>query len=276
LLIVGFSLGGCAGKKPAVYTTKDLNEQLVLATLWVQQAAEYRALCYQAYNTAKLMLDKDLKENRTKQKRAVIVDGDESSIEANLYEAYLIGNNLEYPQDWFNWVASAEAKPLPGAVEFFNYAASKGVETFYVTNRKVALEDQGTFENMKKFGFPYVDAKHLSYRRKGESDNKEGRRLEVAKDYHIVLLIGDNLDDFTDAFFEKSIADRFGATDKLKAEFGSRFIVTPNPMYGTWEKALLNYKRNLPPEEKDRMRKALLRKWERKDAAKNIGNAVPN
>jgi 5'-nucleotidase (lipoprotein e(P4) family) len=267
---------GCAGKKPA-YTKKDLNEQLVMATLWVQQSAEYRALCYQAFNAAKAMLDKDLQENPTKKKRAVIVDGDESSIEAHLYEAYLIGRDLEYPEDWFNWVGSAEAGPLPGAVEFFNYAASKGVETFYVTNRKQFLEDRGTFENLKKLGFPDVDEKHLSYRRKGENDNKEGRRLEIAKDYHVVLLVGDNLDDFTDAFWEKSIEDRFAAADRLKKEFGSRFIVTPNPMYGTWEKAILNYKKNLSPQEKDRMRKGVLKQWERKVPPwANWGDAKPN
>ena len=29
------------------YSTIDLNEQLVMATLWMQTSAEYRAICYQ-------------------------------------------------------------------------------------------------------------------------------------------------------------------------------------------------------------------------------------
>ena len=37
-------------KGPEQYTTLDLNEQLVMATLWMQTSAEYRALCHQSFN----------------------------------------------------------------------------------------------------------------------------------------------------------------------------------------------------------------------------------
>src|SRR5208283_4552721 len=57
------------------YTLADLNEQLVLATLWVQTSSEYRALCYQAYNLAKMLVDQDLAQVKTDKKRIIIVDG---------------------------------------------------------------------------------------------------------------------------------------------------------------------------------------------------------
>jgi 5'-nucleotidase (lipoprotein e(P4) family) len=58
-----------------------------------------------------------------------------------------------------------------------------------------------------------------------------------------VMLLGDNLDDFSDVFEHKSIADRFAETDRLRNEFGRRFIVLPNAMYGTWESAIYEYQR---------------------------------
>jgi len=45
LSILAFS-GSVFAKGPN-YTTKDLNEQLVMATVWIQTSAEFRALCYQ-------------------------------------------------------------------------------------------------------------------------------------------------------------------------------------------------------------------------------------
>ncbi|MBV9209315.1 MAG: 5'-nucleotidase, lipoprotein e(P4) family, partial [Acidobacteria bacterium] len=40
----------------------------------------------------------------------------------------------------------------------------------------------------------------------------------------------------------KSTAERNAAVDQMREEFGSRFIVIPNPMYGDWESAIYDYK----------------------------------
>ena len=44
-------------KETQAYTTQDLNEQLVMATLWMQTSAEFRTLCYQAFNLARMNLE---------------------------------------------------------------------------------------------------------------------------------------------------------------------------------------------------------------------------
>ena len=44
-------------KETQAYMTQDLNEQLVMATLWMQASAEFRALCYQGFNLAWMNLD---------------------------------------------------------------------------------------------------------------------------------------------------------------------------------------------------------------------------
>ena len=51
------------------------------------------------------------------------------------------------------------------------------------------------------------------------------------------MLFGDNLVDFAE-FSTKSEADRDKMFEQLKAEFGDKFIIFPNPMYGSWESAV--------------------------------------
>ena len=251
---------GAPSGKP--YSLRDLNEQLVMATLWVQTSAEYRALCLQAYNAAKTMLDQDLSEVKTDKKRIIIVDGDETTIQTNAYQAYLSNHDLEYPSRWRDWVAAAGGAAVPGAVEFLNYAAARGVETYYVTNRKIGPEHQGTLDNLKKLGYPFVDSEHVSYRPQGADDDKQPRQLALEDKHHVVLYVGDNLDDYPANFFKKPIAERYRIAESLREEWGRRYIVLPNPMYGAWDNAIKDYQPGLPAEKQNRLRKSLLRQWQ--------------
>jgi 5'-nucleotidase (lipoprotein e(P4) family) len=74
-----------------------------------------------------------------------------------------------------------------------------------------------------------------------------------------VLLVGDNLNDFNDDFTGKSIADRKAQVDREQAEFGTQYIVIPNPMYGDWEGAVYGNASNLSETEKYERRRAALR-----------------
>ena len=53
---------------------------------------------------------------------------------------------------------------------------------------------------------------------------------------------GDNLVDFAD-FSKTSEADRDKKLDELQKEFGEKFIIFPNPMYGSWETAVYQGKK---------------------------------
>lgn len=242
------------------YTTKDLNEQLVMATVWMQASAEFRALCYQSFNLAKMNLDMFLAFYDGDKPVAIIVDADETVIDNSAYEAFLIGNDFGYSsKTWTTWMAAAEATAMPGAVEFFNYAKEKGVETFYVTNRKM-VGYEGTEKNLSALGFPFVDKKHLLLRT--DSSDKQARRDLVAQDYEIAFLMGDNLNDFLSVFAKKSVDDRFAETDKVKDKWGKKFIVLPNPSYGDWEGSVYGGNWGASPAEKDKMRKDHLRRWD--------------
>lgn len=264
LIVAGFiAVGGAIqAKGPASesYTTQDLNEQLVMAALWMQTSAEFRAMCYQTFNLARMNLDAFLKSYSGSKPVAVIVDADETVIDNSAYEAFLIGNNFGYSsKTWVPWMAAAEATAMPGALEFLNYAKGKNVDIFYVTNRKIVGYD-GTEKNLKALGFPFVDKKHLLLRT--DTSDKQPRRDIVAKDYEIAFLMGDNLNDFLSVFRKKSIAGRFAETDKIKDMWGKKFIVLPNPTYGEWEGAIYKGNWGASAAEKDQMRKDHLRRWD--------------
>jgi len=235
-----------------------LRKSLIMATLWQATSAEYNALAYQAYNIARLRLDEDMKIKREK-KRAIVVDADETVIDNSAFQARVIVEGIEYSSDFDNWVSSAEAEAVPGALEFLNYAYKKGCDIYYISNRSVR-HLEGTKNNLEKLGFPQALESHILL--KSDTSNKGIRRDLVAKDHYIVMLIGDNLIDFKDVFRKKDIQQRYNSVEQFKDEFGKKFIVLPNPMYGEWEKTLYGGTRNIPQIEKEK------KMWEYLEKAK--------
>lgn len=224
-------------------------EYQVAAILFQQKAAEYRALSYQGFNLARWQLDADLDKKNVKKlpkaerkrPRAIVVDIDETVLDNSPAQAYSVKNHLPFNlQDWYKWGDMRKAKALPGSVDFLNYAVSKGVKVFYISNRD-EVQKQVTIDNLKNVGLADISAENVMLRTSGSG--KEPRRKTVSDKYRIVLLMGDNLDDFSDVFERKSAADRFAEADKIKELWGKRFIVLPNAMYGTWENAIYEYGR---------------------------------
>jgi 5'-nucleotidase (lipoprotein e(P4) family) len=235
------------------------NEHTVQAVLWVQRSGEYRALCHQAFNLARRVLDEELKANPAPKKRAVVVDVDETVLDNSPYQARLIKTRQGYATaTWRQWVDLARAEALAGAVDFLKHAASRGVEVFYISNRR-AEEHAGTLANLRAKGFPNADDAHLLLRT--AEGSKAKRRAAVSATHEIVMLMGDNLNDFTEVFDGKDAAARVAEVDRLAQEFGRRFIVLPNPLYGDFEDSIYRYNRGLPEAEKDALRKGALRDY---------------
>jgi 5'-nucleotidase (lipoprotein e(P4) family) len=237
-----------SGAQQAVQPIPNFDYQIG-AILYQQKAAEYRALTYQAFNLAQFRLDADLDKKNVKRlpkaerkmPRAIIVDIDETVLDNSPANAYGVKNGTGFNiKDWYAWGEMRKAKAVPGAVDFLNYAVSKGVKIFYVSNRD-EVQKQATIDNLTNAGFKDVSAANVMLRQKDST--KEPRRLEIAAKYRIVMLMGDNLDDFSNVFERKSVIDRFAETDKARELWGKRFIVLPNAMYGTWESAVYGYER---------------------------------
>jgi len=240
--------GACSIAKKTERTSITNNGK-VWSSLWQQRAAEYKALCFQAYNLAKLHLDESLKQPGAKS-LAVVTDIDETVLDNSPYDAMRAINNQDYDlKTWKAWTAKAQADTVPGAPAFFKYAASKGVTVFYITNRD---EDEraATLKNLQLYSLPNADDAHLLLRQ--TSSSKESRRQQVLKTHNIVLLCGDNLPDF-DMLYDNHPAEqnRQAITEQLKKEFGSRYIVIPNPSYGDFESAVFNNNYKLTNAQKD-------------------------
>lgn len=211
-------------------------QHLVGAVNWFRKSGEMRACYYQAYKLAKMQLDAKLAKISKNKKRAIIVDIDETLLDNSPFEVNCIETGQGYSSEsWKKWTALAKAAPVPGAVEFLNYAKSKNTEVFYISNRKIN-ELESTMKNLDSLKFPYVDKNHTLFRTEGNS--KESRRKTVANEYEILLLIGDNLADFSDIFENRDSGLGLSLVEQNKEKFGDNFIILPNPMYGDWEMAL--------------------------------------
>lgn len=265
-LLVFVMLTACGSQKGTTSNRASDNVRTysIQSVMWQQNAAEYRALCYQAFNIAKLNLDAILNEQPEhpdeNKKLAIITDIDETVLDNSPYNAKLIELGEEYTSEgWNDWVQRKSAKAIPGAAEFLNYAREKGVEVFYVSNRERGQE-AATIENMRRVKFPYADEKHLLFM--GNTSSKQRRFEMVENEYHVVLYMGDNLSDFTSEFRAPSTTKRNELADHLENEFGVKFIVLPNPMYGDWEtKGIYHGKYDWTPAQKDSIHKASLRAY---------------
>lgn len=238
-------LASCAAKQVASdrpASTSDIQVHgKLFSSVYMQHAAEYRALCFQAYNAARLSLDNYFLVVRNVKKPAIVTDIDETLLDNSRYAVHqgLMGKDYD-PESWYSWTSRAEADSIPGACSFLKYAKSAGVEIFYITNRE-EREREATLKNLQKFGFPDCDNNHLIMREKVSS--KEERRKRVAENYDIALFLGDNLADFSDLFDKKPMSERNNNADAVRMMFGNRYIVIPNGTYGDWEGAMYKYNR---------------------------------
>lgn len=259
VLAISFGCSQASRQTGAVMTGKAAAERSVNAVLWMQTAGEVRALSYQAFALARMRLDWELDKRAAAaaagggpsgKRLAVVVDVDETVLDNTPYQARAIVTGETYPMGWAEWIDRAEAKALPGAVEFLRYAESKGVSVFYITNRKQRGRS-ATLANLKRAGFP-VNPKHVMLRI--EDRSKVSRRERVLRDHQIVMLLGDNLGDFHQAFEIENLAARNRAVDRMREEFGRRFIVLPNPIYGDWEGSIYRGDFRRPESEKAQLR----------------------
>jgi len=199
-------------------------------------SAEYYALCIQAYNMAKLKIDKAL-INSSKEPLAIIADIDETVLNNLPYNEMLIETGESFSQKtWSEWVNNQEATPIPGALDFFNYVEEQDIEIIYLSNRRVENYEP-TKANLISAGFPFDDQTIMLLRDK--DGNKESRRKQLSG-YNVVLLLGDNLSDFNERFYKKSNESRIEGVNSLQQMFADQYILFPNLIYGTWEMGFEN------------------------------------
>lgn len=245
--------GGQASTAPAGPTSN----ALLWAVAWKQTAAEFGALCHQAFNIARMRVEQALLRRQDADlPLAVITDMDDTVIHADSYWGYLINEGREFFDDalWDRWLPGNRVTPVPGALAFCEYCATEGVEVFYVTSR-----DQGertydyALEQLRLLGFPFADAAHLTVFR--DTSDKTPAREAVSRTHELVLMLGDNLNDYRRDYYVTDVDERYALMERDRADYGEKFILLPNPTDGHWVRAIFG---DSEPEPTDDNRRRLI------------------
>ena len=225
-------------------------ETETMGLLWMRTSAEYRALAYQGYNVAMNAVKMAVTDPSHQRKPlAIVLDADETVVDNTklMGESIANGNGRFDAPWWRQAVHQGKSQAMPGAVEFLNEVHKQGVEIFYVSNRYAPVNLDVTIQNFKELGFPSVDKDHVLLFEK-DSD-KQPRFDMIAKKYYVVVYMGDNAGDFPIGTKGKTLAERNAIIDAHKEDFGTTFVVFPNPAYGSWVSSLAKGYQNLSPEE---------------------------
>lgn len=225
-------------------------ETETMGLLWMRTSAEYRALAYQGYNVAMNAVKMAVTDPSHQRKPlAIVLDADETVVDnTKLMGESIVNGNGRFDAPWWRQaVHQGKSQAMPGAVEFLNEVHKQGVEIFYVSNRYAPVNLDVTIQNFKELGFPSVDKDHVLLFEK-DSD-KQPRFDMIAKKYYVVVYMGDNAGDFPIGTKGKTLAERNAIIDAHKEDFGTTFVVFPNPAYGSWVSALAKGYQNLSPEE---------------------------
>jgi 5'-nucleotidase (lipoprotein e(P4) family) len=202
---------------------------------WFRTSAERRVLYVQVYRAAGEQLAR-LAAGRPAGSWAVILDADETVLDNSPYqrERALLDSGFT-PQSWDAWVRRASAEPLPGAVAFTRRAHELGGRVAIVTNRDEA-QCPPTRDNLRAVG---VAADVVLCKPAEGSGDKNPRFQAVAAGtaaagvppLQVLMWVGDNIQDFPGLSQDIRFAE-----ESALAEFGVKYFLLPNPMYGSWER----------------------------------------
>lgn len=203
------------------------------AIRWVRNSAEYHAALYQVYRLATTRVEQAVAKMPAGS-WAIILDADETVLDNSLYQLERAKLGLGFtPETWNLWVKRREATPLPGSVSFLARVRALGGRIAIVTNR-LESECADTRAVFDAFKLAY-DA--MLCRMDGTPSDKnprfaavaEGRSSASSAPVLVVAVVGDNILDFP-GLSQQSRAQGAPAF----SEFGVRYFLVPNPMYGSW------------------------------------------
>ena len=243
---------------------KSFQEQSILSVLYVQTSTEFAANNIQTFNNASKALDMALKDKTwtaaleqkdsfVSKDPAIIIDVDETVLDNSSFQSRTILSGLSYPNGWAKWVNESMATAVEGVYEFLHYANENDVKIFYVTNRLESFREP-TIRNLKSLGLPFDDNLNSLIMREDEDvRDKTKRRKNIAENYRIVLLLGDQLTDFIstkEAYVYHS--DRKKLANKYSDMWGSKWFMITNPTYGRWELSIYD---EMPKSEEEAIQK---------------------
>lgn len=236
------------------------------ATLWMQTSVEHDFACVQSYRLATLQATQALQDPcwtaATEQQPgyvqlppAVILDLDETVLNNAAFMGQLVQRDTSWSEQlWEEWVRSKQSTAVPGVKAFIHSLVEQGIAVYFITNRHYRLETP-TVENLSRVLDLPIQKSHvlLQQEKPDWTWNKTSRRAEVARDHRILLLLGDDYNDFV---YQGKLSpeQRVVQGKRYQQYWGERWVILPNPVYGDWEKALYDYKNGLPTSQKLRLK----------------------
>ncbi len=208
-------------------------QQVPGAIRWARASAEHRAIYLEIFEMAKAHVEQEA-ARRAPGSWAVVADADETLLDNSDYQLDRVpfGGTFD-PRTWRAWTARRAAAPLPGAAAFLRRVHELGGRIAIVTNRD-AVECPDTEAVFRAQSLPYD---LMLCKPEGASSDKNPRFEAVARGagglppLEIVAFLGDNIQDFPG--LTQAIR---GQDDSAFADFGRRYFVFPNAMYGSWER----------------------------------------
>jgi 5'-nucleotidase (lipoprotein e(P4) family) len=169
---------------------------------------------------------------------AVVFDVDETIL-LNLGFEYDDAVHSGRPYDdkrWVSWEMAGIEKvvPVPGALATVSALRQMGVTVIFNTNRN-AFTAGFTETALIHAGFgPAVHGETLFLKGDlGSGSGKDSRRTAIAAKYCVIAMGGDQLGDFSDLFVGTPAERRtLASTPPIAQQFGVRWFVLPNPVYG--------------------------------------------
>jgi acid phosphatase len=225
-----------------------LADATINATLWMQTSAEYQAITREVYGTATRNLDAAINDKSWTALEssclscppAVILDLDETVLDTSGHQAGLIRSGAGFSEaNWHDWAMHDASNVIEAARDFLLDAQKRGVAVFYVTNR-LQSEEQPLRATLTRLGLPLTNDNLLvrGAREEWKSSDKTPRRVFVASRNRVIMLFGDDLNDFAPAN-GKSLAERDAIVRAHANDWGLKWYVLPNPVYGSWERAVV-------------------------------------
>jgi acid phosphatase len=254
---------GCGAERP-------IAEGGERATLWIRQSAEFRSVVEGTFRSALDMLRQGLSRSGWSAEPvqagdvsglppAVVMDIDDTVLDNSAAQARMLLAGTcpgGFDAAWDAWVAERAAPAVPGALDFIRAARElrdpqgRPVRVFFVTNRECGAragsdascpQEADTLGNLRALGLDspaLAEELMLKNEQPAWGSEKLPRRAQIARDYRIVLNIGDDLADFLPDVRGQSLVQREEARCRHRDWWGLRWFVIPNPMYGSWQRAL--------------------------------------
>ena len=129
-----------------------------------------------------------------------------------------------------------------------------------VDGARFVNRDQGerTYEyalmQLRSLNFPQADEEHVTVNR--ETSNKMAIKNRVSVSHELVLMLGDNLNDYKRDYYVKDVDERLALMERDRADWGTEFILLPNPTDGNWVRAIFGESEPAPTDENRRTLKA--------------------